>query len=531
MSALSPDTIIVGAGAAGLTLAARLAEAGEQVAVLEAGPERTTEHMVSSQIWARQLKWSGPPVEESGSHPVGHAFNAGSGTGGSAAHHYGVWLRLHPEDFTVATDHGLGLDWPLRYPDLQPYYDRVQDQIGISGDHAAEVWRPPGTPYPMPPLPVFTQARVLDRGFQATGRKTAPLPLAINSIPRNGRAPCQYDGWCDAGCPIGALANPLVTSLPRALKAGAVIHHGAQALRVLRSPGSRSLISGVEYLQQGTVQRLQAKRVIVAAFTVQSARLLLNSGTAEQPAPGNHYDQLGRYLTTHPAGTVFGLFEDETLPHQGVSGGQLLCHDEYADKDRQGGFGASQWMIANAIKPHDLLGYGTSRPDINGAALKPWLQRAARHLGNMTLVVEDVSLPDNRITLSKARDPAGMPLAHTHHDIAEPVAQRWQQRVDEGQAILRAAGATEVWHGPRVAMHIMGGTVMGNDESQSVTDVHGRVHDTDNLYVSGPSLFPTSGAVNPTFTLTALAERQADHLLGLPLAKAASDSPDPSQTL
>lgn len=85
----------------------------------------------------------------------------------------------------------------------------------------------------------------------------------------------------------------------------------------------------------------------------------------------------------------------------------------------------------------------------------------------------------------------------------------------EGQEIFRAAGATEVWTGPRVAMHIMGGTVMGDAPEHSVTDSFGRVHDTENLFVAGPSLFPSSGAVNPTFTLSALASRQADHLLGV----------------
>ena len=182
--------------------------------------------------------------------------------------------------------------------------------------------------------------------------------------------------------------------------------------------------------------------------------------------------------------------------------------------------------IANAIKP-TFAGRHAERP---AEQLRPWLMKAARHLANMTLVTEDLSLPDNRITLSDSRDPAGMPLAHTHHDIADVSAQRWQQRIDEGLDIFRAAGATDVWHGPRVAMHIMGGTVMGRDDTLSVTDSFGRVHDTDNLYVSGPSLFPSSGAVNPTFTLTALAERQADHMLGLALAAAATPSPGDDPT-
>ena len=87
--------------------------------------------------------------------------------------------------------------------------------------------------------------------------------------------------------------------------------------------------------------------------------------------------------------------------------------------------------------------------------------------------------------------------------------------MSEGADIMRAAGATEVWSGPRIAQHIMGGAVMGSDPAESVTDAFGRVHDTDNLYVAGPALFPSSGAVNATFTLTAMASRQADHLLAV----------------
>ena len=343
------DVIIVGAGAAGLTLAARLAEGGKSVSVLEAGPERKLSDLVSSQIWARKLKWSEPAVSESGDHKIGHAFNAGTGTGGSALHHYGVWLRMHEGDFSLNSDHGLGLDWPLNYADLAPHYDQVQAEVGLSGDSTQERWRPQGAPYPMPPPPLFAQSRVLAKGFERTGRHTAPLPLAINSEPYKGRKACHYDGWCDSGCSIGALGNPLAVWLPRAQAAGARPEHNARVPRVIRDPQNPQRIECVEYLQGGERKTLYAEHIIVAAFAVQSVRILLSSATEKHAAPGNHSDKLGRYLMTHPAGTIFGLFDEEMSPHQGVTAGQLLNHDDYDQKDAPGGCGSSQWMIGHSI--------------------------------------------------------------------------------------------------------------------------------------------------------------------------------------
>ncbi len=271
------QVLIVGSGAAGGVIAAEAAKAGKQVLVLEAGPPRQLSDLVSSQIWARKLKWSGAVVEESGNLPVGHTFNAGWGTGGSALHHYGVWPRLHPEDFALQSRFGRGLDWPIDYDALAPYYDRVQAAVGLSGDARRERWRPPGEPYPMPPLPVFAQGQVIAAGFEERGMTTAPIPMAINSTPRGDRRACLYDGWCDAGCPIGALANPLSTYLAWAVAAGARVRNHATVVRVLHD-GSGRRATGVEYCDdEGARHRVDADKVVLAAFAVQTARLLLAS--------------------------------------------------------------------------------------------------------------------------------------------------------------------------------------------------------------------------------------------------------------
>jgi choline dehydrogenase-like flavoprotein len=125
------DVVIVGAGAAGSVYAAELARAGKRVIVLEAGPAWTLDDLISSQIWARRLKWRGAPVAATGEHPAGNNFVTGSGLGGAALHHYGTWPRFPPENFEVRHRFGRGLDWPFSYDELRPWYDRMQAEMGI----------------------------------------------------------------------------------------------------------------------------------------------------------------------------------------------------------------------------------------------------------------------------------------------------------------------------------------------------------------------------------------------------------------
>lgn len=510
------DVVIVGTGAAASTMAALLAESGKYVLMLEAGMERKTSDMVSSQIWGRRMKWGGEPVIDKGADSIAYNFNMGWGTGGSAMHHYAVWPRLHPEDFTLARDHNMGLDWPLRYDDLRPYYDLVQEEVGVSGDASAERWRPKGAPYPMEPVPVFSQARLIAKGFEKLELSTSALPLAINAQAYQGRPGCLWDGWCDTGCPTGALANPITVYLPRAQKAGAVIRHRATVTRVLTDrKGERAL--GVEYALENRNRKQQlAELVILAANPVQNPRLLLASKTEQHPQGlANSSGRVGEYLMSHPTVSIYGLFNEETQCHYGATGGQLLCQDGY-QKDQHGNqaFGSYQWMIAQAVKPNDLLGIVNSRADLYGAKLNEFMQHATKHFATMAAVCEGLPVRENRVRLSaENRDRFGMPLAEITHAFAPAsLALAGQARL-QGEAVFRAAGAREVWSSAVNAMHLMGGTIMGESPASSVTNEYGQTHDIANLFLAGAGLFPTSGGVNPTFTLHALAQRSAEYIV------------------
>ncbi len=507
------QVVIVGAGAAGSVFAAVLAEAGRDVRVLETGPVRRLEDFYSSQLWARRLKWAVPHVAETTRDPVWFNLNAGRGYGGAAAHHFAVWPRMHADDFKLRSTFGKGLDWPLDYADLQPWYDRVQDDVGIAGDAAAEVWRPPGAPYPLPPVPRFAQGEVLAKGFTASGLRVAPIPVAVLTRPYKGRPPCIWDGWCEAGCPTGALANPLATYLPRATAAGARLQPGCHVTRVLTDAGGRRA-TGVEYVDdKGSRRELGADVVVLAAFGVENVRILLNSAGERHPAGlANSSGTVGRYLTCHPSVFTFGLFDADLQNYMGLSGGQIISHEHWAKTGREGAFGSRQYEAAMALKPNDLLGIAMSRADLFHRDLERFMQRAARGLGQMVAVCEDMPLAENRIELDERRDAHGLRLARIHYRTSPDGLGLWREAVTEGERIMKAAGATEVWHGPKVAQHLMGGTIMGKDPAASVTDGYGRAHDVENLFIGGGGLFPTSSAVNSTYTIHALALRAASRL-------------------
>ncbi|MGC1300647.1 MAG: GMC family oxidoreductase N-terminal domain-containing protein, partial [Alloacidobacterium sp.] len=244
------DVVVVGAGASGSVYAAVLAKQGKKVVVLEQGPDWQLSDLISSDIWGRRVKHAGGPFILEGKHPVSYGNQAGWGVGGAALHYFANFPRLLPNDFKIKSEHDRAHDWPISYQDVAPYYDKVARDVGVSGDaKAEEIWRPAGEPYPMPAMKTFRNGQVWLKGFEAVGIRMVPAAVGMNSTEYKGRPACIYDGWCHVGCPIGALANPLVTYLGHARESGAEVRPWSTVTRVLTNPeGTR--VTGVEYYDQ-----------------------------------------------------------------------------------------------------------------------------------------------------------------------------------------------------------------------------------------------------------------------------------------
>ena len=510
------DAVIVGAGASGSVFAAVLAKAGKKVVVLEQGPDWQLGDLISSDFWRRRIKPAGAPFLLEGKNPVSYGYQGGWGVGGAALHYFANFPRLLPNDFRIKSEHNRAHDWPISYQDVAPYYDKVARDIGVSGDaKAEEIWRPTGDPYPMPPMKTFRNGDIWLKGFEAVGIRMVPAAVGMNSIDYKGRPACIYDGWCHVGCPIGALANPLVTYLADARKANAEVRPWSSVTRVLTNTQGTK-VTGVEYYDQKKERQVQeASVVVLAAWAAQNPRLLLNSTTDKHPKGLTNANGLvGKYIMTHFSSGTLAIFDENVENHMGTTGAQYMSYERYGKTAHKGAFGSTFIVAGTALKTSDLGGFANARLDLFGPELAAFMKRAAHGFSRIGAFGEELPNIENRIELASDKDAFGMPLGRIIHSYDEEVPKLWEANFAEGLAVAKAAGAKEMWSGRGniPTIHLMGGTIMGTSAENSVANSYGQTHEISNLYVAGPGIFATGGASNPTYTIFALSLRGAEQL-------------------
>jgi choline dehydrogenase-like flavoprotein len=400
--------------------------------------------------------------------------------------------------------------------DLAPYFDKVARDVGVSGDaKAEEIWRPAGEPYPMPPMKTFRNGEIWLKGFEANGIRMVPAAVGMNSTEFKGRPACLYDGWCHVGCPIGALANPLVTYLGDARKAGADVRALSTVTRVMvNDKGDRA--TGVEYYDAQKQRQLQeASVVVLAAWAAQNPRLMLNSSTDKHPKGlANSSGLLGKYMMAHYASGTWAMFDEDVENHMGTIGAQFMSYERYAKESHKGAFGSTYIVAGTALKTNDLGGFANARADLFGPALAEFMKSAKRGLTRITAFGEEMPNIENRIELMSDKDEFGMPRAKIVHSFDDDAIGVWNANFEEGLKVAKAAGAKEMWSGRGLmpTIHLFGGTIMGTSAGDSVVNSFGQAHEIPNLYVAGPGTFPTEGASNPTYTIFAVSLRGAEQL-------------------
>lgn len=504
------DFAIVGTGAGGGTLACRLAEAGFRVVAFEAGPFwRPLEDFASDEEEQQKLYWTaeritgGPDAIELGSN------NSGRGVGGSTVHFTMVALRFRPEWFRSRTSLGYGADWPLSYTDLAPYYHEVEDALAVAGP-VSYPWGTGRGRYPRRAHDLNAAALLLARGCDTLGIPWSPAPLATLSSPRGHAPPCVYRGFCASGCTTNAKQSVLVTWIPRALTAGADVRDQAMVGRI--EIGADGRASGVLYHRQGEWRFQRARHVVAAGSSIETPRLLLNSACPLFPdGLANGSGMVGTHLMVHSNDAVWGTFDEEIRCYKGPPVMALTEHWNYADEahDFNGGYllGSQGPLVRDwALK------LSTGR-GLWGMALRREMTHY-NHAGGLKMVGEVEPRADNRISLAEEDDDLGLPIPHVSFGYSENDRRLRAHAAGSMRDLLAAAGGRDLWLEEDTA-HLMGGCRMGEDPKNGVVDRDGRSWEIPNLWVCDASLFPTSGGVNPSLTIMALACRIGDRIIEL----------------
>lgn len=510
----SVDILIVGAGAAGGVLCKELAEAGFKVVVLEAGPHWVPERdFVSDEKGAQQLYWTDPRVT-GGKDPIELGSNVtGKGVGGSTTHYSMVALRMHESDFMVRSLDGVAADWPLRYRELEAYYDEVEEALGISGP-VSWPWGPPRKgPYPYREHPFNSVAELFIRGCQRLGIHWAPAPLATISAPKDDRHPCVYRGWCIYGCSTNAKASTLVTYIPKAIRAGAEIRANCMATRINLGPDGRARsVTYVRTTEDGhQVEEEQAAAlIIVSCYAIETPRLLFNSAQPGHPdGLANSSGLVGKGLMVHAAHIVYGRFPQPVYQYKAPP--TLALSQDFYETDPRNDYVRGFTIEAIGTYPQAFAQSAQASLGLWGRELRD-LMFDYNHYAGWGLVGECLPDDNNTVTLDHhEKDQYGLPVARVTFSWGENDKKLIRAGIEKQREILEAAGAEVTWEADDTA-HLLGACRMGSDPRTSVVDRWCRSWDVPNLFICDGSVFVTSSAANPSLTIEAIAARTADYI-------------------
>jgi choline dehydrogenase-like flavoprotein len=513
------DFCIVGAGAGGGVLGAKLAEAGFSVVILDAGPHwNPIKDFVSDEMASRKLFWTDERIT-GGDDPVElGSNNSGRGVGGSTVHYSMVAMRAHPEDFRRRALEGeiAGADmrdWPLAFEDLEPYYEEVEEALQIAGP-TFYPWGKRRKRYPQREHELNASAQVLVRGCTRLGIPVAPAPIATLSAPHKDRPPCVYRGFCNYGCTTNAKSSTLVTYIPRAIRAGAEVRAGAMVARIEHDERGRA--TGVLHFREGGDElfRQRAKNVIVAGYAVETPRLLLNSASSLFPdGLANSSGMVGRCFMVHSGHQVFARLPERINQYKAPPpGGALSEHFNRTMPDVN--FICGYTIEVVGPHPVDFAARVATARGMWGAELRRMMLDYNYYSG-IGIVGEILPQRKNLVKLHETeRDGYGLPVPHVLFGYHENDQRIIEHSVAKMKEILEAAGGEGVWSADRTA-HLLGTCRMGSDPTDSVVNAACRAHDVPNLYICDGSVFPTSTAVNPSLTIQAIAARTADRICEL----------------
>jgi choline dehydrogenase-like flavoprotein len=529
------DFLIVGSGSAGGVMARELSRAGFSVVVLEQGPWLTEADFKHDELWVNDRHGlTNDPAVQPATFREKEADTAkrngwaqyGRVVGGGSVHFTANFWRFPEFEFNQATKFGVPAgssiaDWPISYADLEPYYTKVEWEVGVSG-LAGNPFEPPRRKgFPMPPMPIKSEGVLLERGARKLGYTPWVSPMAIASQPYRGRSGCLACGFCIGfGCEARAKSSVLVSMIPAAL---ATKRCEIRPLSYVRKvvTDAKGRVTGVTYFDKDRKEVFQrAKAVVLSANGAETPKLLLMSASSAFPdGLANSSGMVGRNIMFNGGALALGIFEHEINGWKGAVVSRVVW-DHYALPKDVGLYGGGGYDFRSMITP---VGVGFNTAPGAPRWGREW-KRGLRKSFNNSLISygHTTQLPTlaNRVDLDPTeKDAWGLPairLTFKEHENDTKLQAWFLKRATE---LLQAAGAeqtSDLFSGPsNGGPHLLGTCRMGHDPKTSVVNADHRAHDVPNLFIVDGSSLVTSGRGQPTMTIQALAFRAADRITAL----------------